>query len=105
MDEENEGSFSMLELFFWVIIVIAIIQIADCSSSSVELEVEEPSYEVWFTFPNNDKENYIGTTKGLDSCEFIARSYADSNILEYTNEWDYTCCLVTKDSSCAEKHK
>ena len=25
--------------------------------------------------------------------------------LSYNNDWSYVCCMITKDSSCYEKHR
>ena len=61
------------------------------------------NYNVYFYNSDMD-ESFLGTVTGLDKCGEVAWSYAHSKNLE-RGEWSYICCLKTRSSSCAEKHR
>ncbi len=67
-------------------------------------QLEKADYNVYFYFLDRDKERYLGTSQGLLQCGEIAQQYAREKELEGA-EWSYVCCLKTKNSSCAEKHR
>jgi hypothetical protein len=62
-------------------------------------------YNAYFYFPEGNKEYYLGIAQGLNQCGAMAHSYANSNNLDSSSGWGYICCLKTKDSECAEKHR
>ncbi len=61
------------------------------------------TYNVYFYNSDMD-ESFLGAVTGLDKCGEVALNYSYSKNLE-RGEWSYICCLQTKDSSCAEKHR
>ena len=64
---------------------------------------KDKSYNVFFYFPDN-RERHLGLSKSISDCQSIAINYADQkNIID--DDWGYVCCLKTKNSECAEKHK
>lgn len=65
-------------------------------------QLAKATYNVWVDLPERGSK-YAGQAVGLDGCEDIADEYAmnDPN----HDGWSYICCLQTKDSSCAEKHR
>lgn len=67
-------------------------------------EIEEAYYNVWFTFPEDEKPYNLGGTKGLKSCGQIAYDYAEEKRVQNLN-WNYVCCMITETSSCYEKHR
>ena len=67
-------------------------------------ELENSNYNVYFYFPNDD-EIYLGVSDSLSGCGNAAYNYANSKKLKNSDNWDYICCLKTKDSQCAEKHR
>src|SRR5262245_12189210 len=67
-------------------------------------QLESQTYNVYFWYPNNERENYLGQAKGLSGCGSVAHSHALQKQVHATN-WSYICCLKTSDSSCAEKHR
>ena len=67
-------------------------------------QLENSNYNVYFYFPD-ETENYLGQSNSLSSCGNIANNYAYTKNLSQNRDWGYICCLITKDSSCAEKHR
>ena len=63
------------------------------------------TFNVYFWYPNNSNEQYLGTAKGLDQCGATASNHATSKNLSRADGWSYICCLKTSSSECAEKHR
>ena len=60
-------------------------------------------YHAYFYYPN-DKEVYLGRTKGLSNCQVAARSFAyEKNML--SADWGYICCRISRTSPCDIKEK
>lgn len=68
-------------------------------------QLEQATYNVFFYFPKNDKEYYLGIATGLSECGSVAYSYANEKKLTNNSDWTYLCCIKTKDSECEEKHR
>ena len=68
-------------------------------------QLEKATYNAYFYFPDGNKEYYLGVAEGLSQCGAIAHGYANSKQLSRDSGWSYICCLKTKDSECAEKHR
>jgi hypothetical protein len=65
-------------------------------------EYEKVQVNVYFYFPD-DREMYLGETKGASSCGNIAYSYAQSKGMSRSDNWSYICCTIEKGSSCYRK--
>jgi len=63
------------------------------------------TFNVYFWYPDNPNQQYLGTTQGLDQCGSVASNFAVSKNLSRSDGWNYICCLKTNDSECAEKHR
>ena len=61
------------------------------------------SYNVYFYFPD-DTERYLGISQSVSDCQSLAINYANNKNIIDAN-WGYICCLKTKKSECAEKHR
>jgi hypothetical protein len=68
-------------------------------------QIETADYNVWFSFPSGNDAYHLGRAKGLSQCGQIAYSFAASKDLTPKDGWGYVCCMITKDSSCYEKHR
>ena len=68
-----------------------------------QLESSKYQVHVWLSpSKRGDDPTSLGMSYSLSSCSAKARNYAyDSN----KKLDDYICCLVTKTSNCAEKHR
>ena len=61
------------------------------------------SYNVYFYFPDN-QEVHLGVSESVNDCQSLAINYASrKDIIDA--DWGYICCLKTKKSECAEKHR
>ena len=67
--------------------------------------LDTATFNVYFWYPNNSNEQYLGIAKGLDQCGAMASSHANSKNLSRGDGWSYICCLKTSSSECAEKHR
>ncbi len=67
-------------------------------------QLENSNYNVYFWFPNSNKEYFLGQSYSLSMCGSMARNYAYEKNVSNKN-WDYICCLEANGSSCAEKHR
>lgn len=76
-----------------------------CLLTACEKNIETARYNVYFWFPDNSKENYLGEVDGLSACGSIAHGYAYSKNLNRNDGWSYICCMKTSSSECAEKHR
>tara|TARA_E500000331_G_C16954829_1_gene582189 strand:- start:18 stop:314 length:297 start_codon:yes stop_codon:yes gene_type:complete len=65
-------------------------------------EYENVDVNVYFYFPNN-KEIFLGRTKGASSCGNKSYSYARQKGLGRNDQWSYICCTIRKGSQCYEK--
>ncbi len=64
-------------------------------------DLEKETFDVYL-IAKDGKEEKVDTVVGISECRKKAE-----NLALYKNyiEYDYTCCLKTADSDCAEKHK
>jgi hypothetical protein len=85
--------------------IFFLIGIALIFSQCTERNPSAATFNVYFWYPNNSNEQYLGTAKGLDQCGDIASSHAISKNLSRSDGWSYICCLKTSSSECAEKHR
>lgn len=93
---------SLQKMFKTVILVIGVAFIvSQCS----ERNPPTATFNVYFWFPNNPDQQYLGEARGLDQCGAVASSYATSKSLGGNDGWSYICCLKTSESECAEKHR
>ena len=65
-------------------------------------EYENVDVNVYFYFPN-DKEVFLGRTRGASSCGDMSYSYARQKNLGRDDKWSYICCTIRKGSQCYEK--
>jgi hypothetical protein len=67
-------------------------------------QLENSNYNVYFWYPDSEKEYYLGKSTSLSMCGSMANNYAyDKNV--FSRNWDYICCLDKDGSSCKEKHR
>lgn len=85
--------------------IFFIIGIAFIFSQCTEQNPSTATFNVYFWYPNNSNEQYLGIAKGLDQCGAVASSHANSKNLSRGDGWSYVCCLKTSSSECAEKHR
>lgn len=67
-------------------------------------QLEKKTYNVYVYAPSG-REYHAGKRVGLEACGLAAWNFAGANNFSRSNDWSYICCLETKDSSCAEKHR
>ena len=90
---------------------IAVLALNGCGDECKEYsnysckQLEKATYNAYFYFPDGNKEYYLGLAEGLSQCGAMAHSYASSKQFSRDSGWSYICCLKTKDSECAEKHR
>lgn len=65
-------------------------------------ELNQARFNVIFSFPDG-RERYLGAVSGLPQCGQVAYAYAEE--VRVGRDWSYVCCLATKNSDCAEKHR
>jgi hypothetical protein len=103
--------FPQTKIIYRVVYIIGLLSPCGCKDECREYsdysckQLQEATYNVYFYFPKSNEDYYLGTVEGLDQCGAVAYSYADSKKLGQNSEWSYICCLKTKDSECAEKHR
>lgn len=68
-------------------------------------EIDKATYNVHFSFPNSDRDYFLGTVNGLSACGSTAYGYAASKGLSRDSGWGFVCCMKTEKSECAEKHR
>jgi hypothetical protein len=68
-------------------------------------EIDAATYNVHFAYPDSDRDYFLGTVKGLESCGATAYDHAASKGLRDDSGWSYICCMKTSDSECEEKHR
>ena len=61
-------------------------------------------FNVYFYYPRTNEEKYLGQVQGLPNCQDRAGTFAFEKKM-HSDEWNYICCIETKKSQCAEKHK
>jgi hypothetical protein len=78
----------------------------ECSSySSFSCkQIEAADYNVHFFYPSGNASEYLGQAKGLSECGHRARSFAANKNLSRA-DWGYICCMISRGSSCYEKHR
>lgn len=69
-----------------------------------ERAIERSDFNVYFYYPGNEREEYLGQVSGLSACQSAANSRAYSLDMQ-SADWDYICCRVTSSSSCESKHQ
>lgn len=74
-------------------------------SQCTERNASTANFNVYFWYPNDSNEHYLGIAKGLDQCGAIASDHAISKNLTRSDGWSYICCLKTSSSECEEKHR
>jgi hypothetical protein len=84
-----------------LLFLAAAIVLASCFDSMPSIA----TFNVYFWYPNDSKEYYLGTAIGLDQCGAVAANHAISKNLKRDDGWAYICCLKTSSSECAEKHR
>jgi len=89
----------MLKMIF--IFVVGSMILSFCS----ERHPASAKYNVYFYFPADSKEYYLGVTQGLDQCGQTAWNFAREKGLKNNNDWSYICCLKTSTSECESKHR
>jgi hypothetical protein len=67
-------------------------------------QIAKATYNAYFYFPDGREYN-LGVAQGLAQCGSLAYSYASSKQMGQDTQWSYVCCMKTKDSECAEKHR
>ena len=65
-------------------------------------EYDSVDVNVYFYFPDN-KEAYLGETRGASGCGKMAFSYASQHKLSRSDNWSYICCTIEDGSSCYRK--
>ena len=89
-----------------IIFLLAVVTLAACGDGDDGMlplsEYENVDVNVYFYFPN-DKEIYLGKTRGAQSCGQISHSYANSKNLKRGDGWSYICCTILKGSQCYNK--
>lgn len=110
MEKEPEGLAMSVALRLLAVLLAAAIAITGCGDECREYsahsckQLEKATYNTWFRFPDG-RDYYLGVAEGLGNCGDIARAFASSKHLYGNSDWSYICCLKTKDSECAEKHR
>lgn len=98
----------MLKIILLVFVSISLAGCKDECSSYSEYsckEIQQASYNVYFYFPDSDKEYFLGVSNGLNECGSLASEYASSKGMANNTDWGYICCMKTEDSECKEKHR
>ena len=86
-----------------LIATVAISILPGCDDGTLPLdEYEKVDVNVYFYFPD-DREVYLGETRGASSCGGMAYSYARSKNLSRSDNWSYICCTIEKGSDCYRK--
>jgi hypothetical protein len=84
------------------VLALSLISFAGCDDSLSTDDYDDVDVNVYFYFPN-DKEVFLGKTRGADSCGSMANSYASRHNLSRGDRWSYICCTIRKGSQCYEK--
>ena len=74
-------------------------------STCAERHPASARFNVYFWFPNENKEYYLGVAQGLDHCGAMAWDFAKSKGLSSNSGWSHICCLKTASSECESKHR
>jgi hypothetical protein len=82
-------------------LLVVAIALGSCGS---EQDLEATSFNAYFYYPDNGREEFLGEVYGLSACQMAARSQAQTLNMSTAN-WSYICCEITASSSCASKHK
>lgn len=85
-----------------LLVIFSIFSLCACKKEDEE-DRNNNYYNVLFITPKGER-SYIGTVRGISSCKYTASSYY-SHRLWIGKNWDYICCLRTKENECAEEHK
>lgn len=68
-------------------------------------QLEKATYNAYFYYPGDEREEFLGVANGLPRCAAMANSFASSKNMSRSDGWSYVCCLKTETSNCAEKHR
>jgi hypothetical protein len=107
--QATRNPLSMKTLALTVIAVFAGLLLSACENKCSPgsayscSQLAEKDFNVFFIFPGDNKEAYLGLAKGLDQCRSTALRYAGEQKLSLGSGWSQVCCLKTTDSECAEK--
>jgi hypothetical protein len=83
--------------------VIVSLILVGCDDGTLPLsEYEKVDVNVYFYFPDQ-KEEYLGKTRGASSCGQMAHSFAARKKLTSNSDWGYICCTIRKGSQCYNK--
>ncbi len=67
---------------------------------------EKYQYNAFFVHPDPTiRPYYIGSVTGLSSCKYVVGNYYSKRRKLIKGEWDYKCCLRTREDECAEEHR
>ena len=88
---------------FKIMLLLIAVPLFGCDDGMLPLsEYENVDVNVYFYFPN-EKEVYLGTTRGASSCGRISHLYAQRENLKRSDKWSYICCTIRKGSQCYDK--
>lgn len=99
-----------MERVLGLLMALALLPISGCSDSCRKYsdyscsQLEKQTYNV-YVYPPSGREYLAGKHVGLEACGSAAWSYAGAHGFSRSSDWSYICCLETKSSSCAEKHR
>jgi hypothetical protein len=84
--------------------IVSCLLIAACDNDDTLplSQYEKVDVNVYFYFPDN-KEVFLGTTRGASSCGSMSHAYAASKGLSRSDRWSYICCVIRKGSQCYNK--
>lgn len=63
---------------------------------------EDMDVGVWFYYPDGDRADYLGQTRGAASCGDMAADHADFLQISHS-AWSYVCCTHEGGSDCYRK--
>jgi hypothetical protein len=92
----------------WYLLAALLTLLASCDDGPRE-PTETDVFNVYSYYPKRGSEElrgeYLGQVTGISACQRAAPNFAGSKNMNRSDGWSYICCLQTKTSSCAEKHK
>jgi hypothetical protein len=83
------------------ILVALVPALAGCG----EENLERADFNVYFYYPENRREEFLGLVRGLSSCQSAASAKAAYLKMDRSSGWSYICCKKTSSSNCESKHK
>lgn len=88
----------------FVALSIAVLMMAGLTGCGEE-DLERADFNVYFYFPDNSREEFLGLVKGLSACQRAAGARATSLNMSRSTRWSYICCKKTSSSDCESKHR